>query len=373
MSQTEESRRGRKRPSRRKPEAEIILLCNPRAGGRWKELARILDSEEARHVRRIVTDSVEDIAPALGNIGREAKLICVYGGDGTIQRVLDRLDPGTEDVALALLGGGTMNVTSRWCGFARSPAQNFRAVVRAYVSHNLLLKEVPLLEAERGGRRFRGFTFGMGPIVRVLAAYENGKKGKGAAVVMGAPTAIAAIVGRPSRYAELLHPMEADVSLDGEPIPYRDLTAVFANVTGQINPGVVPFVEARTRDSFHCAAYAVTPRELAFALPMLVRGWLPMDARALTRPGRLLRRDGHSNGSRPLPWPTDPRYINKTASTLEIKTAEPLYTIDGEVIASEHPHIRVTLGPTIKLAVSPAAAVRAGLRAAAAPLNRGGC
>src|SRR5690349_23893222 len=41
--------------------AQIVLLCNPRAGGRWKALAGILDSEEARHVRRIVTDSVEDI------------------------------------------------------------------------------------------------------------------------------------------------------------------------------------------------------------------------------------------------------------------------------------------------------------------------
>lgn len=360
-----------KRRPKHKPEAEIILLCNPRAGGRWKELAQILDSEEAQHVRRIVTDSVEDIAPALGNIGRDAKLICVYGGDGTIQRVLDRLDPDAEDVSLALLGGGTMNVTSRWCGFARSPAQNFRAVVRAYVSHNLLLKELPLLEATRGDRTFRGFTFGMGPIVRVLAAYENGKKGKAAAVAMGAQTAVAAILGRPSRYAELLHPMEAEVLLDGEPVPYRDLCAVFANVTGQINPGVAPFVEARTRDSFHCAAYAVTPRELAFALPMLIRGWLPMDARVITRPGRLFNRNG-ANGHRTVPWPTDPRYINKTASVLEIKTSERLYTIDGEVIEGDSPDVRVTLGPTVKLAVSPAAAVRAGLRAAAAPLSRGG-
>ena len=51
-----------KRPRKVKQEAEVVLICNPRAGGRWKALAGILDSEEARHVRRIVTDSVEDIA-----------------------------------------------------------------------------------------------------------------------------------------------------------------------------------------------------------------------------------------------------------------------------------------------------------------------
>src|SRR5690349_24301396 len=100
--------------------AQIVLLCNPRAGGRWKALAGILDSEEARHVRRIVTDSVEDIAYALSDLGQDVELLCIYGGDGTIQRVLDRLAPEAhERLRLALLGGGTMNVTSRWCGFSR--------------------------------------------------------------------------------------------------------------------------------------------------------------------------------------------------------------------------------------------------------------
>src|SRR5690606_7844332 len=113
----------------------------------------------------IVTDSVEDIAPALAGLGREARLVCIYGGDGTVQRVLDRLEPGREDaVHLALLGGGTMNVTSRWLGFTGSPARNFRYVVRAFRSGELLLKEVPLLEVHAGGRLTRGFTFGMGPI-----------------------------------------------------------------------------------------------------------------------------------------------------------------------------------------------------------------
>src|SRR5678815_1375834 len=98
-----------KRPRKVKREAEVVLICNPRAGGRWKALAGILDSEEARHVRRIVTDSVEDIAHAVAELGQDAKLLCIYGGDGTIQRVLDRLAPDAhEHIRLALLGGGTM-------------------------------------------------------------------------------------------------------------------------------------------------------------------------------------------------------------------------------------------------------------------------
>ena len=33
----------------------------------------------------------------------------------------------------------------------------------------------------------------------------------------------------------------------------------------------------RTRDSFHCAAYAVNAREMTLVLPLLARGWLPLN------------------------------------------------------------------------------------------------
>ena len=363
-----------KRRPRSKPEAEIILICNPRAGGRWRELAAILDSEEAQHVRRIVTDSVEDIAPAVENLGRESKLLCIYGGDGTIQRVLDRLPSGKEDdVHLALIGGGTMNVTARWCGFHRSPAENFRSVVRAYRGGNLLIKEVPLLRVTRGHFNHRGFTFGMGPIVRILDAYEQGRKTKLGAVSMGLQSIAAAWTRWPPRYRDLLAETEAEVWIDGERLPYDHYSALFANVTGQINPGIVPWSEPRTRDSFYCVAYAVTARELALAAPMVARGILPVDLSKLLRPTSLLRRGGDDamSGRREGPIPTDPRYVNRTASVLEIHTREPLYTIDGEIVASDDERVRVELGPELKLAVTPTAHLSAGLRLAADAIGAG--
>ena len=255
----------------------LSLSAIPRAGGRWKELADILDSEEASHARRIVTDSVEDIAPALSEIGRKRGYCGVYGGDGTIQRVIDRLHPGKEEEShIALLGGGTMNVTSRWLGFGRSPGKNFRYVVNGFRSGDLLLKEVPLLEVRAGGRTHRGFTFGIGPIVRLLDAYERGEKSKAAALRLGVQSMMAAWFKRGS-YRELLEEMHAELFLDGERLPYDHYSAVFANVTGQINPGIEPFKENRTRDSFYTAAYAVSAREFALALPFIARGLLPID------------------------------------------------------------------------------------------------
>jgi hypothetical protein len=341
------------RVRRVKPEAEIVLLCNPRAGGRWKELAEIFDSDEAKYVRRIVTDSVEDIGPALNDLGRESKLVCIYGGDGTIQRILDRLSPTVQDeLHLALIGGGTMNVTARWCGLRGSPAENFTQVVSAYRSGELLLKEVPLLEVRQGSEVHRGFTFGMGSPVRVLDAYERGRKGKVAAAKLALQSVAAVWTGFPRDIAEMADRVQARVSMDGEVLPYDQFSVIFANVTGRINPGVAPFVNTRTRNDFYAVAYAVTTRELVLTLPMLIRGFLPIDRSSLLRPVETMRQISSARLS-DITFPADPRYINRTAATMDIETDEALYTVDGEVLHSNGAPFRISLGPSVKLAVSP--------------------
>ncbi len=328
-----------------------MLLCNPRAGGRWRELATILDCDEAKFTRRIVTDSVEDVAAALGELESDTKLVCIYGGDGTIQRVLDRMTAGElEGATLALLGGGTMNVTSRWLGMASKPVSNFRHVVRAYRSAELLHRELPVLEVGTNDEVYRCFTFGMGAVVRILDAYERGNKGKIAAVGMAARAVSAAWLKWPGGFRDILAPMKAQVTLDGELLPYDEFSAVFANMTGQINPGIEPFKrEGRVRDGFHCAAYAVSSREFVAALPMLIRGWLPLDARQLL--ARIFKA-GDPDTTRPNGLPTDPRYVNRVTKHLTIDTEERLYTVDGELLESNGP-ISVRVGPTLKLAAGP--------------------
>jgi diacylglycerol kinase family enzyme len=346
------------RKRRVKSEAEIVLLCNPRAGGRWKELAEIFDSDEAKYARRIVTDSVDDIGSALSDLGRESKLVCIYGGDGTIQRILDRLSPTVHDeIHLALIGGGTMNVTARWCGLRGTPAENFAQVVRGYRSGELLLKEVPLLEVRQGSEVHRGFTFGMGTPVRVLDAYERGRKGKVAAMKLALRSVSAVWTGFPREIAEMADRVQARVTVDGERLPYDEYSVIMGNVTGRINPGVAPFVNVRSRNDFYCVAYAVTTRELVLALPMLIRGFLPIDRSSLLRPIETMRQISRARLS-DITFPADPRYINRTASTLEIETDEALYTVDGEVLQSTGEPFRVTLGSTVKLAVSPHAGPR---------------
>lgn len=346
---------------------DIVLLCNPRAGGRWKELADILDSDEARHVRRILTDSIDDIAPALADLGRNTHLVCIYGGDGTIYRILDRMCQGTRNIKpqLAFIGGGTMNVTGSWCGMSKSPGKNFRDVIRAFLSGQSLVKEVPMLEVRQGDRVRWGFIFGIGPIVRILNEYEKGKKGKAAAVLLVAKSVSAIFSKRPAEFQPILKEMEGDILVNGERLPYNSFSAVFCNIHGKLNPGVKPFVKQRTRDTFHCAAYAVTRREFAVMLPFLIRGHLPLDPKSLLVEPATWKQIVMSylgKGS----FPTDPRYFNDLGSTFEVRAPqEKVFTIDGEVLRSTGEPITIKLGPMLKLSVSPTVALGTPMRLAA--------
>lgn len=336
---------------------DVVLLCNPRAGGRWRALADVLDSPEARGARRIVTDEIDDVRQAITSLGQTVKLLCIYGGDGTIQRVIDDLLRVQGDgiathqlPALAILGGGTMNVTARWCGMRDEPGDNFQAVMRAYQADRLLFREVPLLAVTQGGATNFGFTFGAGPLIRILERYESGGKGHLAAIGLGLRSIAAALTRLPGSYRDMLNEMTAEVTVDGQRLPYERFAAFFANVTGAINPFVEPFVGERTRDSFHFLAYAVSSREFATLAPMLARAKLPIDPRSLLRPTQNLRqilRSLRGKGELPL----DPRYVNQPARRLRLRTNERHCTIDGELFPLVDGTVEVTLGPTVRLAL----------------------
>ena len=331
---------------------DVVLLCNPQAGGRWRGLAEVLDSEEAQHVRRIVTDEIDDVREAIAGVGKRVKLLLIYGGDGTIFHVLAELLKRPDDVPpqIALLGGGTMNVTAGACGMSRSPGENFRHVMRAYLADRLLWKEVPLVAVGQGRDTNYGFTFGVGPLVRILERFESGSKSHLSAVGVAMQSAAGAISSYPRAFAPVVQELRARVIVDDQELPFDRFAALFCNVTGVINPFVTPFVSERGRDRFHFLAYAVSPREFAIMAPLLARGRLPMDPASLLRPvstwrQALLSLVGEGN------FPFDPRYVNHPAHHVVIHTEEKQYTLDGELLPIEGGRVEVRLGPPIRLAL----------------------
>jgi hypothetical protein len=344
-------------PEMPKEAENLVLVCNPRAGGRWKQLAGILDSAESQHVRRIVTDSIDDIGPALANLGRRTKLVIIYGGDGTIQQILTDMyrTVGTDEHAappLALVGGGTMNLTARWCGWRRSPDENFRTVVHDVRTDKLATREVPLLRIQQGDRVEYGFLFAAGPPIRVLNEYEHGKKGKLAAVQFFA-RAIATVWSKQPLIESQLDPMPAEVLVDGERLPYDRWSLCACAITGSLQIGMHPFLGERVSETFYMFSYAIDPREVAVLLPFLARGMLPIDPKSLLKPVSSVTHIGLSyfnKGS--LPLPLDPRYINHPAHTFELRCEEKVFTIDGEIFESTGEPIKITVGPTLRLAIN---------------------
>ena len=338
---------------------EVALLCNPQAGGRWHVLADVLDSYEAKAAYRIVTDDIDNIREALTGLGQRVKLLCIYGGDGTIFRVINELlrRPGAVPPRLALLGGGTMNVTSSWCGMSSSAGENFRSVMRAYLADELQWREVPLVAVTHGGHTGYGFTFGLGPLVRIVQRFEASRKSRARALSVALTSILGAVTGVPRSWNATVREMDARVVADGQQLPFDRFTAVFANVTGVLNPMVKPFVGERTRDTFHFAAYAVSPREFAVMAPLLIRGQLPIDARSLLRPVPLWRQALLSLLGRGE-LPVDERYVNRPARQVVVETSEDWYTIDGEVLPSEGPRFELALGPPLQLATLPGPLLR---------------
>lgn len=335
-------------------ERDIVLVCNPQAGGRWRQLADILDSAEATQARRIVTDEIEDIVTSLKRLGGQAKLICIYGGDGTILKFLNSVYPTgrTEPLLLAFIGGGTMNVSARWSGWAQRPAVNFSRVVRQYVEDRLITRDVPLLQVQQGESTFLGFTFGAGPPIRVLNEYENAPKGKAAALGWAARTVAATYLGTDRDLRRITEPMTAEIRLDGEVLPFRKFMATFCNTTGQIVRLVRPFPHERLRDTFHCLAYATGREESVLMLPFLARGMLPIDPKSLLKPTSEWKRIALGYLGRDE-LPLDPRYVNRLVARYEIRTDEPFFQLDGDIIPSTGEPITVSLGPTVRLVIGP--------------------
>jgi diacylglycerol kinase family enzyme len=337
-----------------KDEKEVILICNPKAGGRWKELADILDSDQATHARRIVTDEISDIKPALAALGKSVRLLCFYGGDGTYQKILSEILKAESfeniNCAYAFIGGGTMNVTSRWAGWNGSPGSNFRKVINSFMIGKLKTRDVRLMKITQGGNVNYGFTFGTGTVIRILNRYEESSKGKIEAIALLVKTLLAIWTNFPRDWVDMLEQMEAEIFLDGKRLQERAFVVSFCNVTGEIVYGVSPYKREKDKDSFYFLAYSINKKETALLLPFIASGKRPIDRAFFKQPVSEWLRIGLSflaDGS----FPFDPRYVNTTGREAEIRSREPFYTIDGEIIKSTGEPIKITMGPVIKIAI----------------------
>jgi diacylglycerol kinase family enzyme len=317
--------------------SDALVLFNPRAGGGADGLPRLLESTTARGLDGEVVLASERLDPAVHDRVQARLPILVHGGDGTLQRTLDQLfsapalPSGVSDPPprIAAVGGGTMNVISRWCGFRRSPAENVQSVLHAQSAGDLTYKQVPLLRISQGDRAHVGCIFGMGPMIRVVEAFDR-RRDK---TKLGAVTMLARALGSvfvPSIFSELsaaVAPLDASIETDGRVLPYDQYGLLFASATDQVFLGTRPFTESRRPQTFNFAAYADSTRAISATFPLLARGWRPR---------------GKSR-----------RYVNQTSRRLVIRSSERIFTLDGEIFESNDEPLTIEVGPTVDLAMRP--------------------
>lgn len=281
------------------------------------------------------TETVEEIDGAVERLtGCGAELICLNGGDGTVQRTLTRLinlygEDGAGMPLIFPLRGGTLNVLADNLGLKGRPDQLARRVMQvAEDSRELPWTTIPTLRLVRetsGATDFEyGFFFGNGALYRFdQVYYRETKGGPLPAAGLFLKCAAAGALGK-TRYAPVFGTTPMRVRIDGFSMPGESFTIVLAMAFKKVVLTFNPFREGEGGDFY----------TLATSLPF---------GKMLSRLDRLL----WVRGEKP-PFPPE-LYWNRKSSEVVIESREG-YTLDGEVFPLEQPfRLTITRGPDVRV------------------------
>lgn len=315
----------------------ISVLTNVEAGknryGRYKQYG-IPEMVGSRGLV-IETETMEEIDGAIDRMlsGGE-RLICLNGGDGTVQRaislMMNKYGEEADDLpALFPLRGGTMNLLADHLDIKGTTPELLREAMDIE-SRGIELPcvEVPTLRVTRemGGftEREYGFFYGNGALYRFHRIYyRETKGGPVAAAKLFVKCAFGGATKR-THYKDVFGLTPARVVIDDFEIPAREVTIVMAMIFKVV---VITFDAFRDvgEGDFYALATSVPIFRLARKLPKLL--W--------------------ARGAEP-PYPRE-EFFNERASRIYMECREG-YSLDGEVFELEEPYtLTIDLGPKVKI------------------------
>jgi diacylglycerol kinase (ATP) len=293
---------------------------NRRSPGRAHRLAGLVKDEG--WVRS--PETLEHLAEVLAEFrDREISVLAACGGDGTFFRTLTAMVHvyGSAPHPLFLpLRGGAMNTIARGVRCpAWQPERTLASVIGVSSERSLDITPRRLLRVNAGSL---GFMAGAGAIVNFVRVYREGpRQGPLGAFVLLAKLAASA-VGGGAAVREVLRWVEAEVTCDGERVPFRSFSLIYASTIEEAGLGFRPTYRARERaDHFHCLAGPVGARELLGSLAKIRRG----------RPTGL--RQLYDHAARRL--------------EVEFSTREP-YMIDGDLFEPVE-RLTIEIGPELRI------------------------
>lgn len=315
--------------------APVAVLTNLESGrnrrGRFREY-RLPDIVGSRGTV-VETETLEEISPAVdGFLEAGAGVICLNGGDGTVQRVLthlvNRLGEGDDLPLLFPLRGGTMNVLAGNLGLRGKPDELATRVMKLVEEGGELPRvTVPTLRLKRefadSSDVEYGFFFGNGALYRFdRVYYRQTDGGPVAAAGLFCKCAAGGATGR-TRYAEVFGATPMRVAVDGFEMPGSSFTIVVAVSLKRVVLTFNPFREGD--GDFYVLATSVPFGKMVSRLDRLL--WVRGDR---------------------SPFPRE-AYWNYRGSELVIDNREG-YTLDGEVFDLEEPYrLTITRGPDVRI------------------------
>lgn len=294
----------------------IGVLYNP-LGGINRRARRSLREAFGADSSLVFRDAVDpdSAAQALREMAdRQVDAVAISGGDGTISAALGTLltnSPFERMPLLALLRGGTANMTAGDIGLAGRQARALRTLIERTRGGGAGLGVVarPALRVDPGDGRaaVHGFFFGAAAISqgidyckqRLHSLGLRGEVGPGLTLLR-----FALAVARGER--RVVSPVRLGVTVDGASLGSFDCTIAYVTTLERMVLGIRPYW-GQEAAPLHFSAARASPRHWLRALPGVLRG----------RPNR---------------WTTlDNGYLSHNAFRLELAIDAPVH-VDGEVL-----------------------------------------
>ena len=312
----------------------IAVLVNPRsqANRRNPRVAAELQAIVGNDGRVYAPKTLAELDEVAGLFRRVApQVIAVHGGDGTLHRAVTALGRafGAEQIpALAILGGGTMNVVASSLGIRQRPAAfltSLAAEARVHRPPELIRRRCMRVGSQLG------FVFGNGLMANFLEEYYGtGNYGPARAAWLLLRAFFSALIGGPF-VRRLFRRFEGTVRVDGVALERNKFVGLAAGTVREVGLGFKLVHRADDDpERFGVIAIHAPPLALVPDFPAVHAG----------------------RGIAPR------RALSAVASTLDIV---PLpgqrmgYTIDGDLYHADGP-LSIAVGPVIQF-VRPATAL----------------
>ena len=226
------------------------IISNPTSGSNQKKfpaICRYIDQQ--RHLPHCIVTNAEEVLSALEELARrDINLVAINAGDGTVQAALTALfhhRPFKTLPLLALLSGGTTNMTARDLGFLDSRIRSLESILAWSRSGkgNASIVRRPILRVRHpdGLIPHYGLFFGAAAIYRGIRLFHSrihglGLRGRPAnALILARYLAAAA-----ARDLEALGATRAKITVDGTPLEAKRFTLILSYTLERLIFGMRP-------------------------------------------------------------------------------------------------------------------------------------